>query len=115
MQTFPVLPSLAAASSRLPPLAAWQKLLTYLLEHHYGLALNDTPFGDEDVIQEHIDRSLSPMDAVNLIVERCALVRIDRNGFNAEQQEPYLTPLDVFRARHACKLALSQIQEGGTH
>jgi cytoskeleton-binding toxin CbtA-like protein len=30
-------------------------LLTRLLEQHYGLTLNDTPFSDETVIQEHID------------------------------------------------------------
>jgi cytoskeleton-binding toxin CbtA-like protein len=34
----------------------WQMLLTRLLEQHYGLTLNDTPFSDETVIQEHIRR-----------------------------------------------------------
>jgi hypothetical protein len=29
------------------PVAIWQMLLTRLLEQHYGLTLNDTPFGDE--------------------------------------------------------------------
>lgn len=37
-------------------------LLTRLLEQHYGLTLNDTPFSDETVIKEHIDAgSLWPM------------------------------------------------------
>ena len=104
MQNVLSLPSPAAASSRLSPVEAWQKLLSYLLQRHYGLELNDTPFSDDTVIQEHIDRSLSPMDAVNFIVERCGLVRIDRQGFTAGEQETYLTPLDILRARHACRL-----------
>lgn len=38
----------------LPLVAVWQMLLARLLEQHYGLTLNDTPFSDETVIQEHI-------------------------------------------------------------
>ncbi|HHW8818128.1 TPA: TA system toxin CbtA family protein [Salmonella enterica] len=104
MQNVLSLPSPAAASSRLSPVEVWQKLLSYLLQRHYGLELNDTPFCDDTVIQAHIDRSLSPMDAVNFIVERYGLVRIDQHGFTAGEQEPYLTPLDILRARHACRL-----------
>lgn len=36
-----------AASSRLSSVKIWQKLLEYLLEQHYGLTLNDTPFGND--------------------------------------------------------------------
>lgn len=97
------LPSPAAAPSRLSPVEAWRKLLSYLLQRHYGLELTDTPFCDDTVIQAHIDRSLSPMDAVNFIVERYGLVRIDQHDVTAGEQEPYLTPLDILRARHACK------------
>jgi cytoskeleton-binding toxin CbtA-like protein len=28
----------------------WQMLLARLLEQHYGLTLNDTPFSDETVV-----------------------------------------------------------------
>jgi cytoskeleton-binding toxin CbtA-like protein len=35
-----------------------QMLLTRLLEQHYGLTLNDTPFSDETVIKEHIDAGI---------------------------------------------------------
>ncbi|QBN12515.1 hypothetical protein E2E36_02640 [Enterobacter cloacae complex sp.] len=42
-----------AAKSFLSPAAIWQMLLTHLLEQHYGLTLNDTPFSDETVTQEH--------------------------------------------------------------
>jgi hypothetical protein len=44
-------------------------LLTRLLEQHYGLTLNDTPFSDETVIQEHIDAGITLADAVNFLVE----------------------------------------------
>lgn len=44
-----------AATLYLSPVAVWQMLLARLLEQHYGLTLNDTPFSDETVIQEHID------------------------------------------------------------
>lgn len=36
-------PATVPVSSRLSPVMVWQQLLTYLLEHHYGLTLNDTP------------------------------------------------------------------------
>ncbi len=39
------------AASRCPsPVTIWQTLLTRLLDQHYGLTLNDTPFADERVI-----------------------------------------------------------------
>ncbi|HCH7969752.1 TPA: hypothetical protein NHU31_001311 [Citrobacter freundii] len=46
-----------AAMLCLLPVAVWQMLLAYLLEQHYGLTLNDTPFSDETAIQEYIDAS----------------------------------------------------------
>lgn len=51
------------------PVTVWQMLLTRLLEQHYGLTLNDTPFSDETVIQEHIDAGITLADAVNFLVE----------------------------------------------
>ncbi|EPL9133929.1 TA system toxin CbtA family protein, partial [Escherichia coli] len=42
------------AASRCPsPVEIWQTLLTRLLDQHYGLTLNDTPFADERVIEQH--------------------------------------------------------------
>ena len=48
-----------AASSRLSSVEIWQKLLEYLLEKHYGLTLNGTPFCNDSVIQKHIDAGIS--------------------------------------------------------
>jgi cytoskeleton-binding toxin CbtA-like protein len=77
----------------LSPVAVWQMLLTRLLEQHYGLTLNDTPFSEERVIQEHIDAG-TLADAVNFLVEKYELVRIDRKGFSWQEQSPYLRAVD---------------------
>ena len=79
MKTLPATIS-RAAKPCLSPVAVWQMLLTRLLEKHYGLTLNDTPFYDQTVIQEHIDAGITLPNAVNFLVEKYELVRIDRNG-----------------------------------
>lgn len=70
MQNVLSLPSPAATPSRLSPVEAWRKLLSYLLQRHYGLELNDTPFCDDSVIQEHINAGVTLADAVNFLVEK---------------------------------------------
>ncbi|HCW3117258.1 TPA: toxin [Citrobacter amalonaticus] len=86
------------------PVAVWQILLTHLLEQHYGLTLNDTPFSDETVIKEHIDAGITLADAVNFLVEKYELVRIDRRGFSRQEQSPYLRAVDILRARQVTGL-----------
>ncbi|HCR3451200.1 TPA: toxin CbtA [Citrobacter werkmanii] len=103
MQTLPTLLT-RKASSHLSPVEIWQQLLTYLLDTHYGLTLNDTPFGNEGVIQEHIDAGISLCDAVNFIVEKYDLVRTDRCGFSAETTSPLISSIDILRARKATGL-----------
>ncbi|EGO4394331.1 hypothetical protein ITZ99_004399 [Escherichia coli] len=49
-------------------------MLSRLLDQHYGLTLNDTPFADERVIEQHIEAGISLCDAVNFLVEKYALV-----------------------------------------
>ena len=88
-----------AAKPCLPPVAVWQMLLTRLLEKHYGLTLNDTPFSDETVIKEHIDAGITLANAINFLVEKYELGRIDRRGFSWQEQTPYLTIIDIMRAR----------------
>ncbi|HHT5717726.1 TPA: TA system toxin CbtA family protein, partial [Raoultella ornithinolytica] len=87
-----------AAKLYLSPVSVWQMLLTYLLEQHYGLTLNDTPFSDDTVIQEHIDAGVSLSDAVNFLVEKYGLIRIDRKGFSWQEQTPYISVVDILRA-----------------
>lgn len=103
MQTNPQHPT-RAISSHPSPVEIWQKLLTHLLAKHYGLALNDTPFSEERVIQEHIDAGITLANAVNFIVEKYELVRIDRKGFGWQDASPYLRAVDILRARQATGL-----------
>ncbi|CEE93599.1 Conserved Hypothetical protein, similar to toxin ypjF of E. coli [Xenorhabdus nematophila str. Anatoliense] len=97
-------PAKVPVSSRLSPVQVWQQLLTYLLDHHYGLTLNDTPFHDGAAIEENIDAGITLADAVNFLVERYELVRIDRKGFSWQEQTPFLTATDILRARRATGL-----------
>jgi cytoskeleton-binding toxin CbtA-like protein len=91
--------NMRAAKPCLSPVTIWQMLLSRLLEQHYGLTLNDTPFCDETVIQEHIDAAITLANAINFLVEKYELVRIDRRGFSWQEQTPYLTIIDIMRAR----------------
>lgn len=91
-------PATVPVSSRLSSVQVWQQLLTYLLEHHYGLTLNDTPFHDDAAILEHIEAGITLADAVNFLVERYELVRTDRKGFTWQEQTPFLTATDILRA-----------------
>lgn len=97
-------PATVPVSSRLSTIQVWQQLLTYLLEHHYGLTLNDTPFHDDTAIQQHIEAGITLADAVNFLVERYELVRTDRKGFSWQEQTPFLTATDILRARRATGL-----------
>ncbi|HEJ0143071.1 TPA: toxin [Citrobacter freundii] len=103
MKTLPAKIS-QAAKPCLSPVAVWQMLLTRLLEQHYGLTLSDTPFSDETVIKEHIDARITLADAVNFLVDKYELVRIDRKGFSWQEQTPYLSVVDILRARRSTGL-----------
>ncbi|AIW98451.1 TA system toxin CbtA family protein [Klebsiella pneumoniae] len=102
MKTLPAIIS-RAAKPCLSPVAVWQMLLTRLLRQHYGLTLNDTPFSNETVIKEHIDAGISLVDAVNFLVEKYELVRIDSKGFSWQEQSPFITAVDILKARRAMR------------
>ncbi|HCM9194244.1 YpjF toxin protein [Enterobacter hormaechei] len=97
-------PATVPVSSRLSPVQVWQQLLTYLLEHHYGLILNDTPFHDDAAIEENIEAGITLADTVNFLVERYELVHTDCKGFTWQEQTPFLTTTDILRARRATGL-----------
>lgn len=97
-------PATLPVSLRLSPVQVWQQLLTYLLEQHYGLTLNDTPFHEDAAIQEHIEAGITLADAVNFLVERYELIRTDRKGFTWQEQAPFLTATDILRAKRATGL-----------
>lgn len=87
------------------PLTVWQTLLAYLLQRHYGLTMNDTAFSDDDVIHAHIDAGISLAGALNAVVRKYDLARIDRGGLSFHQASPYLNSVDVLRARRAAGLS----------
>ena len=109
MKTLPATFS-RAAKPCLSPVAVWQMLLTRLLEQHYGLMLSDTPFSDETVIKEHIDAGITLANAVNFLVEKYELVRIDRKGFSWQEQTPYLSVVDILRARRSSGLLKTNVK-----
>ncbi|EKS6328737.1 TPA: TA system toxin CbtA family protein [Enterobacter hormaechei] len=109
MQTISSHPT-RATQPCLSPVEIWQRLLTYLLLQHYGLTLNDTPFSNDSTIQEHIDAGISLSDAVNFLVEKYGLVRIDRKGFSWQEQTPYLSVVDILRARHSTGLLKTDVK-----
>ena len=109
MKTLPAT-TLRAAKPRPSPVIVWQMLLSRLLDQHFGLTLNDTPFSNDSTIQEHIDAGISLSDAVNFLVEKYGLVRIDRKGFSWEEQTPYLSVVDIVRARRSTGLLKTDVK-----
>jgi len=106
MQSLP-LPEPRAAEPCPSPVQVWQLLLTHLLDKHYGLKLYDTPFGDDSVIQAHINAGISLCDAVNFIVEKYELVRTDHSRFNLTECSSLIGAIDILRARRATGLIVS--------
>lgn len=108
MRIYPVSAKRAAEIERLShvsPIAVWQRLLTYLLDRHYGLALNDTPFGDDGIIQECIDAGDPLLDALNEVVEDNELERTDNRGKSLLFSSSLLTSTDIRNAQNAVGLA----------
>ncbi|EHZ3662758.1 TPA: toxin [Klebsiella pneumoniae] len=109
MQTLSSHPT-RATQPNLSPVETWQRLLTHLLSQHYGLTLNDTPFSNETAIREHIDAGVSLSDAVNFLVEKYGLVRIDRKGFSWQEQTPYISIVDILQARRSTGLLKTNVK-----
>ena len=88
----------------LSPADVWRTLLTHLLAQHYGLALNDTPFGEEGTIQAHIDAGVSMMEALNTVVESMIWYVPDPGRVGLHPGSSLITAIDVLRARKATGL-----------
>ncbi|EMJ4841313.1 toxin [Morganella morganii] len=86
------------------PSAVWQALLTYLLQQHYGLTLNDTEFSDERVIEACLSRGMSLCEALNAFAEKYALVRTDWRNNGITEPSHSITAADILRARKATGL-----------
>ncbi|CAI2041359.1 Toxin YeeV [Serratia fonticola] len=65
-----------------PALIEYQQLLAWLLDHYYGLTLNDTPYHDPLAIAQQIEYGVTVRETVNELVQKFDLVRVDRPGFS---------------------------------
>ncbi|PCO26491.1 TA system toxin CbtA family protein [Morganella morganii] len=88
------------------PAAVWQALLTYLLQQHYGLTLNDTEFSDERVIEACLCRGISLCEALNAFAEKYALVRTDRCSNGITEPSHGITAADILWARKVTGLTV---------
>ncbi|AVQ88871.1 toxin (plasmid) [Plesiomonas shigelloides] len=100
------MPKQSLTQARLLPITEWQIVLTQLLKTHYGLALDDTPFSDEQTIRTSIYAGLTLSEALNSLVDKYNLQRIDQVAFYCEPT-PYISAYDIQRARRSTGLAPS--------
>lgn len=84
--------------------------LWQMLEQYYGPTLNDTPFCNDAAIHQHICAGTSLSDAVNFLVEKSELIRIDRKGFSWQEQTPYISAVDILRAKHSTGLLKTDVK-----
>ncbi|MGL4824206.1 MAG: TA system toxin CbtA family protein [Plesiomonas shigelloides] len=98
------MPTQTVFPARLSPITEWQIMLTQLLKTHYGLALDDTPFSDEQTIRTSIHAGLTLSEALNSLVDKYNLQRIDQVAFYCEPT-PYISAYDIQRARRSTGLA----------
>ncbi|MFV8871267.1 TA system toxin CbtA family protein [Serratia fonticola] len=87
-----------------PALIEYQQLLAWLLDHCYGLTLNDTPYHEQLAIARQIEYEMTVRETVNELVQKFDLVRVDRPGFSMLAQDPTLSGSDMLRARSALGL-----------
>ena len=98
------MPTQTLSPARLSPITEWQIVLTQLLKTHYGLALNDTPFSDEQSILTSIHAGLTLSEALNSRVDKYNLQRIEPTAFYCEPT-PYISAYDIQQARRCTGLA----------
>ncbi|WP_025121928.1 MULTISPECIES: TA system toxin CbtA family protein [unclassified Serratia (in: enterobacteria)] len=68
----------------------YQAIAAYLLEKHFGLTLNDTNLHDDAVVQELVELNVPVFEAINQLVDKYHLDRIDLNTWSP--RSPLLTP-----------------------
>lgn len=102
MKTFTKMNNVIPNASR--ALEEYRQLLVWLLEHCYGLTLNDTPYHETLAITQQIECGVTVRETINELVQKYDLVRIDRSGFSLLVQDPMLSSGDMLRARSALGL-----------
>ncbi|WP_413715652.1 hypothetical protein IBZ12_01935 [Serratia ureilytica] len=70
----------------------WQTLAGRLLAKHFGLTLNDTDLCEADCVMALQEAGVRPFEAINHLVDKYHLVRLDANPFTPSS--PYLRPFE---------------------
>lgn len=70
----------------------WQILAGRLLAKYFGLTLNDTDLCEADCVMALQASGLRPFEAINHLVDKYHLVRLDANLFTSSS--PYLRPFE---------------------
>lgn len=84
----------------------YQTIAVYLLKKHFGLTLNDTNLHDDAVVQELVELNVPVFEAINQLVEKYHLDRIDQNAWSP--RSPLLTPSNFLVA--ALEIAPEKVQ-----
>lgn len=70
----------------------WQTLAGRLLAKYFGLTLNDTDLCEADCVMALQQAGMRPFEAINHLVDKYHLVRLDANPFTPSS--PYLRPFE---------------------
>ncbi|HGM5336679.1 TA system toxin CbtA family protein [Serratia marcescens] len=70
----------------------WQILAGRLLANYFGLTLNDTDLCEADCVMALQESGVRPFEAINHLVDKYHLVRLDANPFTPSS--PYLRPFE---------------------
>lgn len=70
----------------------WQILAGRLLAKYFGLTLNDTDLCEVDCVMVLQESGVRPFEAINHLVDKYHLVRLDANSFTPSS--PYLRPFE---------------------
>ncbi|HGM5166760.1 TPA: TA system toxin CbtA family protein [Serratia marcescens] len=74
----------------------WQILAGRLLAKYFGLTLNDTDLCEADCVMALQDSGVRPFEAINYLVDKYHLVRLDASPFTPSS--PYLRPFEEWGA-----------------
>nr|WP_187650638.1 TA system toxin CbtA family protein [Xenorhabdus indica] len=69
-------------------LTVWQVIADMLLQHHFGLRLNDTALCETETVTELIASGIRPSDAINERGDKYDLTRLDASAMTPGT--PYL-------------------------
>ncbi len=67
---------------------SWQMIAGRLLTKYFGLTLNDTDLCEADCVMALQEVGVRPFEAINTLVDKYHLVRLDANPFTSSS--PYL-------------------------